>query len=302
MVRFTLKQCAYFLAVAEHGGIAQAARARNISQPAVAQAIDKLELVTGLRLFDRQHARGTELTAQGRAFHSSARELLKRAERLQNEAAAIAAELSGEIRLACFHTIAPFCIAKLVKGFRGRYPDVQIAAYENLQGELISGLEARAIDLAITYDMALDPTLLEWEVLARLRPRVILSQRHPLAGRASLRLEELAGEPFVLFDGPMSGEYFLAVLKGLGKPPPVAFRSNSMESVRSAVGNGLGFSITVMQPRPAETYDGGRVVSVPIADEAEPIRVVLARKRGQTPTGLLANFTDHCRSFFADTL
>jgi DNA-binding transcriptional LysR family regulator len=302
MVRFTLKQCAYFLAVAEHGGIAQAARARNISQPAVAQAIDKLELVTGLRLFDRQHARGTELTAQGRDFHSSARELLVRAERLQREAAAIAAELSGEIRLACFHTIAPFCVAKLVKGFRARYPDVQVAATEKRQDELVSGLESRAIDLAVTYEMALDPALLEWQVLARLRPRVILCEGHPLAGRASLRLEELAGEPFVLFDGPMSREYFLGVLQGSGKPPQIALRSSSMESVRSAVGNGLGFSLSVMQPRPAEAYDGGRVVSLPIADEVEPIRVVLARKRGRATTGLLASFSDHCRSFFADGL
>ena len=42
MVRFTLKQCRYFLAVADHGGIAQAARALNISQPAIAQALNKL--------------------------------------------------------------------------------------------------------------------------------------------------------------------------------------------------------------------------------------------------------------------
>ena len=53
---------------AEQGGIAQAARALNISQPSVAQAIDKLETVTGLVLFERHHARGLTLTMQGRLF------------------------------------------------------------------------------------------------------------------------------------------------------------------------------------------------------------------------------------------
>ena len=67
MVRLTLKQCAYFIAVAEQGGIAQASRALNISQPAVAQAIDKLEDQFNFKLFKRHHARGTELTIQGRA-------------------------------------------------------------------------------------------------------------------------------------------------------------------------------------------------------------------------------------------
>ncbi len=68
MVRFTLKQCAYFLAVADQGGIAQAARALNISQPAVAQALDKLEALCDLRLFVRHHARGTELTPRAAPF------------------------------------------------------------------------------------------------------------------------------------------------------------------------------------------------------------------------------------------
>ncbi|MFT5549074.1 MAG: DNA-binding transcriptional LysR family regulator, partial [Candidatus Azotimanducaceae bacterium] len=51
MVKLTLKQCAYFVAIAEQGGIAQASRLLNISQPAVAQALDKLEHLFEFRLF-----------------------------------------------------------------------------------------------------------------------------------------------------------------------------------------------------------------------------------------------------------
>ncbi len=86
MFNITIKQCAYFNAVAEQGGIAQASRVLNISQPAVAQAIDKLEHIYGFRLFERHHARGTELTPQGRSFlvYDNYRVLLKwnRAHRL----------------------------------------------------------------------------------------------------------------------------------------------------------------------------------------------------------------------------
>lgn len=302
MVRFTLRQCAYFVAVAEHGGIAQAARAQNISQPAVAQAIDKLEQLTGLRLFERRHARGTELTAQGVAFYASAQALLRQAEHAERDAAAIAADLSGEIRLACFHTIAPFCIARLVQGYRALYPDVAITASETRQDELVSGLERRTIDVAITYDRGLDPSALDWQVLAALKPQVIVSAEHRFADRRSLRLRELAGEPFVLFDGPMSRDYFLGLLSDLDAEPPIAFTSRSMESVRCAVGNGLGFSLMVMHPRSERSYDGTRVVAIPLGDRVDPIRVVLARKRGQAPTKLVGNFTEHCLSHFAGLL
>ncbi len=106
MVRFTLKQCTYFIAVAEHGGIAQAARVMNISQPAIAQAIDKLEDITSLQLFDRQHARGMDLTVQGRAFYIEAQKIVRTALTVERNVFDISANLKGTVRLGCFQSIA----------------------------------------------------------------------------------------------------------------------------------------------------------------------------------------------------
>ena len=68
MTKITLEQCRYFRAVAQTAGIASAVQVVGISQPAVAQAIAKLEDQTSLVLFRRLHARGMELTAQGIDF------------------------------------------------------------------------------------------------------------------------------------------------------------------------------------------------------------------------------------------
>ena len=270
----------------------------NISQPAIAQAIDKLEVLTGLKLFDRYHARGTEVTRQGREFLKQARRLTACALEVQHEAAAIAAELSGTIRLGCFHTIAPFHLAPLVMGYRSLYPKVGIEACEMRQDELIAKLASGSIDLAIVYDMALDPSFLQWRVLAEARPYVILAPGHPLARRSSVSLRELQFEPFILFDGSGSRDYFRALLGRHGIDPPVAFTSESFESVRSAVGNALGFSLLAMRPCHEETYDGNRVASVEIAEDVEPIRIVLARKQGAEPGQLVTNFIDYCTSNF----
>ena len=69
MVRYTLKQCYYFKAVADHDGISQVARALNLSQPTIAQALNKLENMYGFKLFIRHPSQGVELTPQGRELY-----------------------------------------------------------------------------------------------------------------------------------------------------------------------------------------------------------------------------------------
>jgi len=298
MVRFTIRQCAYFLAVAEQGGVAQAARALNISQPAVAQAIDKLEQSTGLGLFIRHHARGMELTLQGRAFLDQARALVGSATRMDRAVADIAANRRGTIRLGCFQSIAPFYLARIVQEYGAGAPDVAIAALEGLHGDLVSGLVAGDLDLAITYNLGLDPHEVAWQELAQARPYVIVPARHPVARRQRVSLRTLGTEDYVLFDAPGSREYFHGMFARLGIRPRVSFRSTSLESVRSAVGHGLGFSILSMRPFSQDSYEGHRVVPVEIAEGIAPTPIVIAGKAGRQPDALTENFVEFCKSLF----
>ena len=302
MVQLTLRQCAYFLAVADQGGIAQAARALNISQPAVAQALDKLEALYGFKLFLRHHARGTELTLQGRAFYGTAQALLRQAARSEEAARAIAAAQAGTIRFACFHTLAPFYLARIAMAHRSRRPGVELQSSELLQDEILSGIDDGSLDLALTYDMGLEGRDLVRSTLADLSPLVLLSAAHPLAKRESLSLTELAEEPFVLFDGPVSGDYFAVFLAEQGIAPPVVHAAGSMESVRCAVASGLGFSLSVMRPKPLLSYDGGELVYIPIAETsgrpATTLKVVLIRKSSPLSSGLLEDFAEICRLQF----
>ena len=302
MLRFTLKQCEYFEAVAEHGGIAQAARALGISQPAVAQGLDRFEELTGLTLFHRRPARGADLTVQGRAFRASARRLLATANDVEREAAAVAANMAGRLRLGCFHTLAPFCMAALVRGYAEHRPDVLLETAELRHDALIAGLGEGTLDLAILYDMDLGGTDLHLAPLARLVPRVLLPAEHRLARRRKVRLQPLAEEPFVLFEGPGSSAYFRTLLAGHGIDPPVAMRCQSMESVRSAVGNGLGFSLTVMRPASDLSHDGHRVVEVAIADDVSSLDVALASTADTAGSPLVADFETFCREWFGREL
>jgi len=301
MVKLTLKQCAYFVAVAEHGGIAQASRVLNMSQPAVAQALDKLEHLFEFRLFERHHARGTELTPQGRAFINSARNLLQLAKRTENDAQAIAADMTGVIRLGCFHSIAPFYLPQIISTYKNAFPNIEISSSELRQDEIIAGIDSGEIDLALTYDMSINHSPLERKVVAQLKPFLLLSEHHPRASQSSIRLADMAQEPFVMFDGPSSREYFASILENHGINPPTSYNSKSMESVRSAVSNGLGFSLSVMKPNHLQNQEGASVVSVPISDDINPLAIVLVRKQGIALSTQLEKFSAFCERHFKNT-
>ncbi len=302
MVRFTLRQCAYFRAIAETGGIAQAARMLHISQPSVAHALDKLEDVTGLTLFDRHHARGLTLTLQGRMFLEHVILLEKQAVQVEHEAAMLAAEASGEIRLGVFWTLSPFYTASLIRSFHDLVPKVQIRQREMSLESLARGVRDGTIDFALTYDRGADTTGLTLLELAVLRPMVVIAADHPLSGRSSVALSELAQEPYVMFDGPGSRSYFEGLLAENGLAPRIAYVSTSLEAVRSAVGAGFGFTLLNVRLPSTTTYEGYEVRTLPIEDNVRSLRVVLA-SRGVAHRGLIARrFADHAIAYFAGQL
>lgn len=299
MVRFTLRQCTYFRAVAEHGGIAQAARVLSISQPSVAQALEKLEDVTGLILFDRHHARGLTLTLHGRIFLQHVTRLEQQAKQVEREAAMLAAEASGEIRLGVFWTLSPFYGAELIRTFLDRFPEVIIRQTEMSLADLAAKLRESSLDLTLTYDRGVDPQGLDFVELASLKPTVVLPASHPKADRESIDLAELADEPYVMLDGPGSRSYFEELLAEVGISPTISYVSTSMEAVRSAVAAGFGFTLLAMQPPSSATYDGGEVRTIRIENDLRPLRIVLASRDGAHRGLLLRRFTEHAISYFA---
>lgn len=300
MSKITIRQCEYFRAVAQTGGIASAARAIGISQPAVAQSIKKLEDMTGLVLFRRLHARGMALTVQGAEFLRHAEELLGCADRVDQAIEGIADNRTGTIRLGCFQSIAPFCLARIVRGYRDLAPGVVLEVKEMLQEELMVAIGRNEIDLAIMYDLGLDPGLFAWRGLTAAKPYLIVAEGHRLARSKSVSLSEIASEDYILFDAPRSRDYFLSIFARQRISPHIVFRSASIESVRCSVANGLGVSLLAMRPVANDTYDGGRVVPIELEENLPPMPIVAAYKAEHVPDALTLPFVDYCAQVFND--
>lgn len=300
MTRITLRQCSYFQAVARAGGIAAAAEDIGVTQPAIAQAIAKLEDMTGILLFRRLHARGMELTPQGREFLLYADQLLALAQQMDLAIEDIAQHRRGTLRLGCFQSLAPFFLAPLVSGYQKQAPGVVLNTQEMLQEELTTALQKNELDLAILYDLGLDTGEFDLHPLAEFRPYLIVPPDHRLAARDCVSIRDIDGEDFVLFDAPQSREYFHARFAQHGIKPRIAYRSASIETVRSYVANGLGVSILSMRPASNLTYEGKSVVPVSLVEDFGATTIVVATSTAREANALVAPVISFCQALFQD--
>lgn len=302
MTEVTLRQCRYFRAVAQSGSVASAAQDVGVSQPAVAQAITKLEEQTGLVLFRRLHARGMELTAQGVEFLRYAENMLACEERMKVAVADIAAHRQGTLRLGCFQSLAPFYLARILTGYSQHMPGVVLEVEERLQEDLTNALERNEIDLAILYDLGINTTRFQMQTLTTAPLYLIVPEGHRLAGQSSASIREIDGENFVLFDAPQSRDYFFRVFARYDVNPKIAFRSSTIESVRSYVANGLGVSLLSMKPADNSTYDGRYVVPITLEEEIPPIRIVIATHGDPANSPLVDPFISLCQTLISKTV
>jgi DNA-binding transcriptional LysR family regulator len=298
-VKFTFRQLGYFIAAAETGSITLASKRANISQPAISTAISHIERELDVQLFLRHHAQGLSLTPAGRALLRESKQLLKQAEGLYSAAADVSQKLRGELSVGWFATLAPVMLPELVSSFMKSFPEAQIRSCENHQEGLLQSLRRAETEIAVTYDLALGDDV-DFVPLATLPPYALFGAAHPLAHERSVELAQLAGQPMVLLDLPMSREYFHALFIRERIEPTIAWVSSQQEVVRTMVANGLGFSLANVRPRSQLALDGRRVFAVPLAGDPPPMRVGTATLRQLKKTRLVEAVERHCRQLVSD--
>jgi DNA-binding transcriptional LysR family regulator len=298
MLRYTLRQLEYAVAIADCGSVAGAAERLRVAQPSVSAALMKLEDQLGLQVFIRHHAQGVTPTSAGERFLTAARSLLAQAQDFQREAETAGGEVAGQLTLGCFVTIAPVFVPKVFAGFGRLYPKAELRLQEGIQDDLIAGLRAGRFDLALLYRLDM-PDDLAVSDLAAIEPYALLPAAHPLARKRKVSLRQLAQEPLILLDIAPSRTYFLRLFEAQGITPKVSVSSPSLELVRGMVGQGLGYSLLVTRPFGDRTYDGESLAIRPITEATELGVISLARLKAGRPTKLVSTFVQYCESFFA---
>lgn len=298
MNRFSLRSLRTFVTVAQCGTVTLAAERLGRSPSSVSTTVSEFEEQVGLQLFVRRPAKGLALTPSGELVALEARGLLAHADEFESIAGALGNALEGDLTVGCFTNLAPVVFAHIMGSFSQRYPNIRIHIEIGDHEEILQGLKSGRIETALTFDLGLSDQF-QAVRMVELPAFAVLPERHPLAGKASLSLAALAPEPMILMDLPHTREYFLSLFYALGLEPHIRFRSSSFEAVRTLVGNGLGYSLLNLKPALSTTYDGTKVVNVPLENGVRPLKVVLITLKRIAKRRLYMTFQDFVRGSLA---
>ena len=256
-----------FLAVARHGSFSAAADALNVSQPGLSQSIAQLEHGLGdVRLLERDR-HGARLTPLGEALAFHARAIDAQLNRAGEDMRLRMAGLAGELRVGVTPVSAAQLVPQAVTALLQVAPEVGVVLIEQLDQDLLSMLQAHELDLVVCRLRSVPASGLAHEALSSADWSVVVSPSHPLAQRASVSMQELAQERWVL---PASGSAFRdqmeLVFGAAGLPwPAVSISSNSVAAIKAMVM--ASDCMTVMAPAlVAVEREAGRLCTVPISD------------------------------------
>lgn len=293
----TLVQLRYFVAAATRRSMTEASLDLHVAQSAVSTAIAQLERTLGVQLFVRQRSKGLAMTDAGEQLLRDAQSLLSQVDEMTDAVRGQHHDVRGTLRLACFVTLAPFVLPRLISRVEQEHPDLRVEIIEADVDGTVELLLSGSVEGAIAYDFG-EVHDLAFDHLYAAPPHVILSSEHPLARRTRLRLAELAGQDLVLLDLPHSREYFLGMLRDAGVDPQIRYSSRSYETVRSLVARGQGYSVLNHIPQSPRTYDGGQLTALPIADAVPPLDVCFVRVKDVRPTARVRVIASLARELF----
>lgn len=293
---FTLRQLQFFVAAAEQGSVSGAARALSISQSSVTEAIRALEDDLGVALFDRQ-ARGIDITHKGSAFLRHARQILADVATARTTFKDEAETATGRLSLGVTSLVAGYVLSDILSRFRRAFPQVELNVIEDngdyLQHLLIGG----ELDVAVLLTSSVkDRMALHVETLLVSPYRLWLPLAHPLAQQEAIALDELAGQPLIQLMVDEIEESTRRLMAALAVKPKIAFRTRSVEAVRSLVATGAGLAILPSLVYRPWSLEGDRIEIRDVSGDLPSVQVGLAWRRGAPLAPPALNFIRSAQS------
>lgn len=268
--------------VARAGSLTAAAANLNYTVSAVSQQVGQLEDEAGQPLVERR-PRGVTLTEAGRAVVRHAEKIERIVSAAHEELQDLAGLSTGTLRLGTVPTVTESFLPTAISRFREQHPGVDLRIHSAQLSGLERLLEAREIELAITWDRdgpeGMAERGLSTELIFRDPNVLLVPASHQLAGRSSVRMEELRHEPWIIRTSPNVLALLQAACEGAGFDPIVTFEARSYQEAQAMVAIGMGIAL-VPQLSLYTLRTDIRVLAI-VSPTPPTRRIVLARRRGE---------------------
>lgn len=293
---FTLKQVRYFVSVAEFGSVSRASVELSISQSAVTEAIKDLEARLGVKLFDRHH-RGLETNHHGHIFLRHAKAILAEVANAETSLSATADKVQGQLNIGVTSLTAGYVLSDILSRFRRAWPGVEVTAVEDTAEYLEHLLVGGELDVSVMVVSDLkNPQALHSDILTVSPYRLWLPVGHPLTHTDSISLEDVAREPQIVLDVDEMQTQGQWLLSALGNRPKIAFRTRSVEAVRSLVASNAGVALLPDLVYRPWSLDGDRIESRDVSGKLPVVQFGLVWRRGAKQSAATRAFLDVAQS------
>ncbi|MCD0504918.1 LysR family transcriptional regulator [Bordetella petrii] len=242
----------YFLEVVRTGSIKDAAAFLHVAPSAVSRQIAKLEESCGALLFERR-PHGMVMTRAGEMLADHARRVAMEAEHVLRGIRGLRRTDLTTVRIGSNEAVARNMLPVLLGAYRAERPDVAFQVHVASPGVVTQRLRDGTIDVGLAFSLKPGGGIeVRHEISSPVR--AIMAPGHPLAGRASLSLDDLRGHPVALTDSGTTVRLLFDDTASNGEGPPfdVAYSSNSSSVIRAIVEAGhavtLAGEITLAEP------------------------------------------------------
>jgi DNA-binding transcriptional LysR family regulator len=239
-----IRQMRYFSVLGDELHFRRAAARLNVSQPALSRSIQQLEQALGFPLLDRDK-RNVALTPAGAVYRDGCRSMLASLDATIGRARRVARGQIGEVRIGYTDIAVAGILPNVVRSFRSAHPGITIMANHGCTQAQIDDLDADRLDLGFLTGPFSRPGYETWPVQVDSMVAV-LPERHPLATKHTLSLDDFADEPFVTGEPRFWAHFdahFRALCSTAGFQPRIVQHASNNEAILGLVACGIGVSI-----------------------------------------------------------
>lgn len=231
-------QIHYFLHLGKTGNVSETARQLFVAQSAVSKQIAALERELDVQLFERTN-RGVSLTPGGEQMYSFFAKASDEYARTRAEAQKAMSNRQDILRIGLMENLGLDELSPVIQALKERYPALEVRLMRLDVGALIKRLSDGQVDLAITFDHAVENRSgVRYAELFLEESMFIMSRAHPLASRENLKLQDFSGQIIcqtVAQEGPFADKYLHSLLNALCIKPLGYLSVDNMASGLAAV-------------------------------------------------------------------
>ena len=270
-------------ALAEEGNLTKAAASVGLSQPTASRLLAALSAELGTPVVVPA-GRGVRLSRAGDLLTEAAGRALSELAAGLRQAADEADPERGTVVLAFLYTLGEHRVPGLLRAFRRQHPRVRFTLLQGIQADLLDHVRSGRADLAFTSPL---PGADEFaQTIVEEQPLVLtVPVEHRLAGRAWVRMAELAREAFVATKpGYGLRQITDELAAAAGFTPTLTFEGEQVDTLRGLVAADLGIAVLpAAEPAPPQG-----VVEIPLRPKAtRDIGLVWAADRPMGPAALM---------------